>query len=49
MPLAKGKSRKAVSRNIATERRAGKPEAQAIAIAMSKARESTKQRKQKGR
>lgn len=38
MPLRKGKSRKVVSENIRTERRAGKPEKQAVAIAFSEAR-----------
>lgn len=34
MPLEKGSSKEVISRNIATERNAGKPEDQAIAIAM---------------
>lgn len=37
MPLKKGKSKKVISQNIATEIRAGRPRNQAIAIAMSKA------------
>lgn len=40
MPLEAGSSRAVVSRNIATERRAGKPEDQAVAIAMRKAGKS---------
>jgi len=38
MPLVKGHSRKAISKNIRTEIRAGKPRKQAIAIAMEVAR-----------
>lgn len=38
MPLEPGKSQAVLSRNIATEVRAGKPQAQAVAIAYSKAR-----------
>jgi hypothetical protein len=37
MPLKKGKSKATVAQNIRTERHAGKPEKQAIAIAMQKA------------
>lgn len=40
MPLEAGSSREVISRNIATERRAGKPEDQAVAIAMRKAGKS---------
>lgn len=37
MPLLPGKSKKTVSRNIKTEMAAGKPQKQAVAIALSKA------------
>ncbi len=40
MPLIKSKSRKAVSSNIKTEMAAGKPQKQAVAIALNVARKS---------
>ena len=40
MPLKKGKSKKAVSSNIKTEMAAGKPQKQAVAIALNTARKS---------
>lgn len=40
MPLEEGSSKEAISKNIATEREAGKPEQQAVAIAMHEAGES---------
>ena len=43
MPLKQGKSRKVVSDNIKTEMRAGKPQKQAVAIALTKAGKSYKQ------
>jgi hypothetical protein len=45
MPLKKGKSEAVISSNIATERKNGRPEAQAVAIAMSEAGKTKKKRR----
>lgn len=47
MALKKGKSKEAVSSNIKTEIKAGKPRKQAIAIALSEAGKSNKSKRGK--
>jgi hypothetical protein len=45
MPLKKGSSRKVIGANIRKEMHAGKPQRQAIAIALSSARKSKRRSK----
>ncbi len=49
MPLKRGSSRKTIAQNIRTEIAAGRPQKQAVAIALNKAGKSRKVRRKRAK